>query len=232
VETLQDEVLAARKILARARQPLDVIKEVEEKADELTEKVDEPVERVEPILADELMRAGKPATEQIPRKKPLRLGSKVYLRTLGTEGVVISLGEEEAEVQVGMMRVRARRTDLDTSVPDEETVQTKPKLIKREPVEAKKETREQPGDSLPAMPGIELDLRGQRVEEALEKLDRHLDSAFLAGMPWVRIIHGKGTGRLRDAVRETLTHNPQVKSYKSGMDGEGGDGVTVAWLRI
>jgi len=79
-------------------------------------------------------------------------------------------------------------------------------------------------------PGIELDLRGQRSEEALDALERYLDSAYLAGLPWVRIIHGKGTGKLRLAVREALSHNAHVKSFESGGDKEGGEGVTVAKL--
>jgi DNA mismatch repair protein MutS2 len=79
-------------------------------------------------------------------------------------------------------------------------------------------------------PGIELDLRGQRSEEALDALERYLDSAYLAGLPWVRIIHGKGTGKLRQAVREALSQSPHVKSFESGGDTEGGEGVTVAKL--
>jgi DNA mismatch repair protein MutS2 len=81
-------------------------------------------------------------------------------------------------------------------------------------------------------PGIELDLRGQRSEEALDMLERYLDTAYLAGLPWVRIIHGKGTGKLRLAVREALSHSPHVKSFESGGDTEGGEGVTVAKLAL
>jgi DNA mismatch repair protein MutS2 len=76
-----------------------------------------------------------------------------------------------------------------------------------------------------------LDLRGNRVEDAMEALERYLDSAYLAALPWVRIIHGKGTGRLREAVRELLQKHPQIKSVEAGKQGEGGDGVTVAKLK-
>jgi DNA mismatch repair protein MutS2 len=78
---------------------------------------------------------------------------------------------------------------------------------------------------------MQLDLRGQRADEALEALDRYLDSAYLAGLPFVRIIHGKGTGRLRDVVRQALGVNPHVRSYEPGSQQEGGDGVTVAKLK-
>ncbi|RME31031.1 MAG: hypothetical protein D6793_12675, partial [Thermoflexia bacterium] len=68
------------------------------------------------------------------------------------------------------------------------------------------------------------------VEDALEQLDRHLDAAMLAGLPWVHIIHGKGTGALRQAVRDFLSRHPLVRSFRPGGDGEGGEGVTIAVL--
>src|SRR5690606_21457703 len=79
-------------------------------------------------------------------------------------------------------------------------------------------------------PGIEFDMRGARVEEGLAQLERYLDNAYLARLPWVRIIHGKGTGALRDAVRNLLRQHPAVSEFRAGGDGEGGDGVTVAKL--
>jgi len=77
---------------------------------------------------------------------------------------------------------------------------------------------------------MELDLRGLMVDEMLVELDRYLDTAYLAGLPWVRIIHGKGTGALRQAVREELRHHPLVSEFRPGDVGEGGDGVTVVKL--
>ena len=77
---------------------------------------------------------------------------------------------------------------------------------------------------------VEIDLRGQRVEEVVPRLEKYLDDAFLAGMPFVRIVHGKGTGALRQAVREQLRKHPLVKSQRPGAEGEGGSGVTVAYL--
>ena len=77
------------------------------------------------------------------------------------------------------------------------------------------------------LPGMELDLRGQQVDEALENLGYFLDKAFLAGLPWARIIHGMGTGRLRKAVRNVLKAHSQVDHFEPGKEGEGGDGVSV-----
>jgi DNA mismatch repair protein MutS2 len=157
--------------------------------------------------------------------------------------VVTSIGEEEAEVQVGVLRIRTRLAEL--QVLGEETPLTPSPYglpTARELMAAthSSTTGEVVGGSIhiPAKhmyaesPGIELDLRGQRSEEALDALERYLDSAYLAGLPWVRIIHGKGTGKLRLAVREALSQSPHVKSFESGGDKEGGEGVTVAKLAL
>jgi DNA mismatch repair protein MutS2 len=76
----------------------------------------------------------------------------------------------------------------------------------------------------------ELLLRRLTVEEALDRLDQYLYDAFMAGLPSVRIVHGKGTGKLRHAVQESLAKHPLVKSYRLGDYGEGDYGVTVVEL--
>ncbi len=76
----------------------------------------------------------------------------------------------------------------------------------------------------------ELHLRQLTIDEALFKLDRYLNDAFMAGLHQVRIIHGKGTGALRQAVSEQLAHHPLVSSYRPAGYGEGGAGVTIAEL--
>ncbi|MBA7686235.1 Endonuclease MutS2 [subsurface metagenome] len=79
-------------------------------------------------------------------------------------------------------------------------------------------------------PVSEIHLRRLTVDEALLKLDQYLNDAFMAGFYQVRVVHGKGTGTLRQAVREKLTKHPLVKSYRPGVYGEGGAGVTVVEL--
>ena len=76
----------------------------------------------------------------------------------------------------------------------------------------------------------EIHLRRLTVDEALPKLDKYLNDAFMAGLHQVRVIHGKGTGTLRQVVREQLAKHPLVKSYRAGEYGEGGAGVTIAEL--
>jgi len=152
------------------------------------------------------------------RKKARRLrrtleeGDKVLVKTLNTSGTIVSLAKKEAEVAVGRLHMRVQLADLELLEPDEE-----------------KEELESGGVSVnvTAAPNMELDLRGLRVPEGLSRLDSYLDSAYLASMPWVRIIHGKGTGRMKDAVRKALDKNQRVSSWEEGKDGEGGAGVTV-----
>ncbi len=76
----------------------------------------------------------------------------------------------------------------------------------------------------------EVRLRQLTVDEALIKLDRYLNDAFMAGLSQVKVIHGKGTGTIRQVTREYLAQHPLVKSYRAGGYGEGGDGVTIAEL--
>ncbi len=217
VEQLQAEIREARRALARARQPLEALKAVEETAEVLEEAVEKPVERIQPNVG-------------APVRRAVRLGDKVRIRSLNTQGVVTSLGSEEAEVQVGMLRVRSRLSELEPVGGMPETSQPADRRKNetagvRESGERKKKIT---SEILPASPGMELDLRGRRADEALDELDRYLDAAYLSGLPFVRIIHGKGTGRLRQVVRQALHQHPEVKSFESGAENEGGDGVTVA----
>ena len=83
------------------------------------------------------------------------------------------------------------------------------------------------------MPMIdEVHLRHLTVDEALLKLDKYLHDAFMAGLYQVRVVHGKGTGTLRQAVRQQLAKHPLVKSYRPGGYGEGGAGVTMVELAL
>jgi DNA mismatch repair protein MutS2 len=154
----------------------------------------------------------------------LKLGDKVRLRTLNMEGVVSAIGEDDLEVLIGSLRVRARLSDAVRAGQPEAGVEAQPT----------KSQREQAADRIPALepftpsPGVDLDLRGQRAEDALEAVERYLESAYLSGMPYVRIIHGKGTGRLRQVIRESLSRSEFVSNWESGGETEGGDGVTVA----
>ncbi len=154
---------------------------------------------------------------------PLQPGDQVWVEPFEALGEVISSQSGKVEVQLGRFRTSVKRNQVELreratkteAVPDEEEVMTGG--VQTPTVES---------------PGLELDLRGQTAEEALHRLDLYLDDAYLVGLPWVRIIHGKGTGVLRAAVRDALQGHPLVASYEPGKEGEGGDGVTVAKLRV
>lgn len=210
VASIHNELDEVRRALGRARQPLDVVRSVQDSLDEVEEKLDRPAERK--------------AIQKQSIQSILRIGMKVQVISLGMEGVIIGLSENEAEVQIGRLRLRSRFADLrhPGSQVDEEV---KPKPVKVSVPETRKTSPEpKPG------PGMELDIRGQRAEDALDLLDRYIDSAYSSGLPFVRIIHGKGTGRLRQVIREALHASTQVQRFESGMDNEGGDGVTIAHL--
>lgn len=214
---LQDELRQVRRLLLRARQPLEVLQAAEEKVDEIQEAIQETPARHSAEIGG------------TPVRRPIRLGDKVFLRTLNMHGIVTALSEEEGEVQLGALRIRARVAEME--LPDQAPAAAEEKAPSA--LSRKHHSADEPPPVIGygASPGIEIDLRGQTADDALDALERYLDSAYLAGLPWVRIIHGKGTGKLRQAVRAALEQHPHVASFESGSDKEGGDGVTIAKLR-
>jgi DNA mismatch repair protein MutS2 len=217
VAILQQQIDTLKEQMKKARQPLDAIKAVEEQMEILEEKVQQPTAR------QSVPKQVSPGT--------LKLGERVFLRTIKAEGVITSLSESDAEVQVGALRVRAKLSDL--ARPSEEPDAGPPKETgrKRRIKQAVANIEAGPSTHISitsASPGMELDLRGQNSEDALDMLDDYLDRAYLSGMPFVRIIHGKGTGKLRESVRGMLKDHPHVASFEEGHQSEGGAGVTVA----
>lgn len=149
---------------------------------------------------------------------PIEVGDRVWVASLHASGLVLALNEKlgEADVQLGNFRLKLPLKRLEL----------RQKAVKEAPTSQVKLHTQTTHES----PGIELDLRGARVDEGLDKLERYLNSAYMARLPWVRIIHGKGTGAMRDAVRTALKQHPLVREARTGEQGEGGDGVTVAKL--
>jgi DNA mismatch repair protein MutS2 len=208
VEAVLEELREVRRQIKKLLPPQE-LKELQDAVDEIQEKLDRPT--ASPIIKT--------------YSKPLfSVGERVRLRTLGMDGIITSVAEEDVEVQAGALRARVRIEDLQRPGKSEETTLDEPKP------KAKRPTLVTDGAVSPfyPSPGMELDLRGLRADEALEKLEKHLDQAWLAGLPLVRIIHGKGTGRLRETVRQALRSNAHVKAWETGLDNEGGEGVTIA----
>jgi DNA mismatch repair protein MutS2 len=216
VAVLKSNIDSLKSQLKKASQPLQAIKSIEEKIEEIENKTKEPVERQRSQVAGQL-----PITNyQLPK-----LGEKVTVNTLNAEGVVTAIGESDAEVQIGTIRVRAKISEL-------ERVSKLQVEGERSKVTSQKSTDLRPAtfDSKKS-PGMEVDLRGLMSEDALDKMEKYLEQAYLSGLPFVRIIHGKGTGKLRQAVRDALRGHDYVKSFEEGGNNEGGEGVTVAKLK-
>lgn len=206
IEDLRSEVRKLRQNLQAAGQPLEVIKRIEEAAFTLKGNIQQPVANV----------TNAPAGDT-PK---FRVGDTVWIIPLKSEGEIAELTATDAEVIIGRLRVRVKLDEIEKRT-REESRKTAGKNAK--PVIEEREAPMRRGVS----PGLELDLRGARVEDALERITNYLDAAYMAGLPFVRIIHGKGTGALRTAVRDALKGNPLVRNYERGGERDGGDGVTV-----
>ena len=160
----------------------------------------------------------------IPGKAPtaLRGGEEVFLPQYNQKGFVLHPpgNDGEVQVQVGIIKV---------SVPVKEL-----RLVERPRHNSDDDAAGIAKTSLDKAKAIsmELDLRGQYAEDALQVIDKYLDDATLAGLSRVRLIHGKGTGQLRTAVQSFLKTHHRVKSFRLGEQGEGGLGVTVVEINV
>ena len=186
------------------------------KAADLTIKDHELTEKLTALKASEAKQA-----EQFKRKArnkaPLKPGDEVMVLSLNRQGELIEQTKNgEWMVQLGMMKVNIKADDLEylrKSVKKKDTA--KGKMIHRRRTDI----------------GIQLDLRGERYEDAMLRLDKYMDEVLLAGYQTVTIIHGHGTGALRQGVHKYLKQNKHVASFRFGGAGEGGTGATVVELK-
>jgi DNA mismatch repair protein MutS2 len=204
LDEFREELASLRRQMSAAGKPLTELRQLQRRVEQAASQALPEAEPVE-LPGD----GGEP--------RPIHEGDTVWVNTLKVEGKVLSLDDGEAEVQIGRLRMRADLDELEWR-----KCETKSDSAERE--------LPQSINKLAASGRVELDLRGERVEAALQRLDSFIDDAVLSNVPWVRIIHGKGTGRLRTAVREALRAHPSVADIEDGKDGEGGWGVTVAHL--
>lgn len=147
----------------------------------------------------------------------IRIGDRVYVPSLNQYGDVVNIGSDLI-VQIGSFRMNL--------APDQVERQAR--------VEMPQAPIAQTSVVLPEVesPGMEVHLRGMRAEGALETLEKYLDRAMLAGLPYVRVVHGKGTGTLRKLVRDFLRASPLVSSIQQAEASEGGEGVTIVKLAV
>jgi DNA mismatch repair protein MutS2 len=163
------------------------------------------------------------AMEFIPaEQREVRVGERAEHRKFKVQGEVESIDRKKAVFNVNGKRMTVDVQDL--------APVGGPRAASREPKKKQPRTDLRPPTSDSPEVSAELNLIGQRVDEALDESDRFLDRALLEGKQAVRIIHGFGTGALRKALREHLRKHPAVKSWRPGGENEGGDGATVAVL--
>jgi DNA mismatch repair protein MutS2 len=154
----------------------------------------------------------------------LRPGDLVQVHSLSQQGEVVEATDVMALVQLGALRLRLPTTDL--------TRLGKGQARAASPERWSAPAR--PSVSLPAPPAsasIEVDLRGLRAHEVEDMLDRVISDAAFSNLPFLRIIHGKGTGALRQVVRDFLQTSPLIAAYQTAPQNQGGDGVTIATFK-
>lgn len=156
---------------------------------------------------------------------PVRAGGTVRHRSLGWEGSVEKISGERVDVLVRGKRVRCGIAELVGLAADEP--RSSSKTSAQHPPRA---GEAQASGDLQTAAKPEINLIGQRVEPALDQLDDYLDQALRSSVPEVRVIHGHGTGRLRDAIRQHLRSHPAVAGSRPGAANEGGNGATVITL--
>ena len=147
--------------------------------------------------------------------RELEVGDKVFVRGLNLGGMLVSLPENgsDAEVGIGNVRIQVQPSRLS--------------LIEQQPEQPKAEVSIKIG---PMLDSTELDVRGMRADESLAELELFLDKAIRDGFESVRVIHGRGKGILRNAVREHLTRHPLARSFEAESRERGGDGATLVHL--
>jgi len=214
----------------RARVGASFREELDRLRDDVARQVNAEIQNVRSsraINANEVLKTvTKPieqAMEFLPHdEREVRVGDNAQHRKFKVTGEVVSIDGGKAVLNVNGRKMTVDTKDLVVSGGGQAP----------SPVPGRKGQARAPvlhgNDTIPI--SAELNLIGQRVDDALEESDKFLDRALLEGKQAVRIIHGFGTGKLRQAIREHLRKHPAVKSWRPGAENEGGDGATVAVL--
>jgi DNA mismatch repair protein MutS2 len=218
-EVIRAARVEAEKVVADLRDDVESTRRALERETVTAPALDAALERAEADLAR--LPAGEPvAPLAAPVEHAWQVGERARSRSGGWEGRIAALekGGRRVTLESGGMRVTVGSEDL------------VPALDDARPVAPASPTVGQLQLGRTRSVASSLDLRGARVDEALDALGRYLDDAALAGLDKVMVIHGMGTGALRDAVRSEAAGHPLVKSMRPGERGEGGDGATIVEL--
>ena len=166
-----------------------------------------------------------------PAETPLRAGERVHVTRLGAAGVLVTAPDASGsvEVQLGTLRTKVNIAEV-TRVSRREADAITPGSVPEPRVTYSRATSTayRPANAQPV--GLQLDVRGSRADDVVHQVDRYISDAFMGGMPWVRIIHGKGTGVLRQIIRQHLTGNPMIRQVEAASPSDGGEGATIVHL--
>jgi DNA mismatch repair protein MutS2 len=216
LRTKEAEVMAAAAERAEGmlQDTLQRAKELRSTATHDPEHRSQALEEIQQLRRDAKERSGRaPKAPEPAEEDPLRPGTVVRVESYGAEGPIQSWRGDRAVVQLGLLKVEVERDDL------------------RPIAQPKPSGPEAPPAAPAAGRDIELNIRGERVEQGLELVRDFVLEAHALKREKVRILHGKGTGTLRDAVRSYLRNEKRVERYEDAVPYEGGHGVTVAYIR-
>jgi DNA mismatch repair protein MutS2 len=210
---LEDEVGSAREALAKAQRTLSRLQAADAGQQELAEARHAVAAAGE--AAARLRRRSR--RRRAPEPEQIEPGYLVWLRGVPTPAEALSRPDRRGELDVTLGSLRAR-IRADQVVRVERPPARRPEHVQVPP---------------PQAPFVEeIEVRGQTLDEALPKVEMFLDQAFRAGSPRLRVVHGKGTGKMRQAVREMLARHPLVKGFAFAAPNEGGEGVTVVEMAV
>ena len=186
----------------------------------------EKIKESDATISDMSGLAGTEKKGKVPNADKLRLGDSVRVLSMGLKGTISSLPDKSGKlwVQCGIIKSQVRLDDIELL--DEADI-TGPG-IKSSPSTRKAASSNRSRISKTQTISTEINLLGMTVDEAIYALDKYLDDAYLAHLPSVRIVHGKGTGTLRNAVASHLKKTKYIASFRLGEYGEGDAGVTIA----
>lgn len=161
-------------------------------------------------------------TDDYKLPRPLKRGDTVYITDIDKNGIVAGEvdGSGNVFVQTGIMKTKVNISKL-RLVEAQKPMQNKSKGVSKKGIQSKVTRKVE----------LELDIRGQAADEGVFEVQRFIDSAVISGVKMVTVIHGKGTGILRNAVHKELKSNSSVKTFRLGIYGEGEDGVTIVELK-
>jgi DNA mismatch repair protein MutS2 len=212
------------------RKAAEIVKASQQEAEQIIRELRQmQKEKLAEIKEHELIEARKRLEEAVPKleekkkakkakasQHPFQPGDEVKVMNLNQKGHLIEkVSDDEWQVQIGILKMKVKEENLEY-IGTQKPVETRPLATVK-------------GKDYHVSP--ELDLRGERYEDAIVRVEKYIDDALLAGYPRVSIIHGKGTGALRKGVQEFLKKHRSVKNIRYGEATEGGTGVTIVELK-